>query len=91
MLSVNITFGISMGVTVMPARHSRSHPLPSLVAVGAAISLLAAYLGFWDYVSPTENQDMCIDVEEGASDLYIAGLALIGGLMTLYGHLRGPP
>jgi hypothetical protein len=80
-----------MGVTAMPGRHPRSYPLPSLVAVGAAISLLAAYLGFWDYVSPTENQDMCIDVEEGATDLYIAGLALIGGLMTLYGHFRGPP
>jgi hypothetical protein len=68
----------------------KPHPLLSIVAVGGAISVFAAYLGFWDYVSPTENQDLCIDVEEGATDLYIAGLALIGGLVTLYGHLRGP-
>ncbi len=72
----------------MLARHPRSRPLFNVVAIGGAISVFAAYLGFWDYVSPTENQDMCIDVEEGATDLYIAGLALIGGLITLYGAFR---
>ncbi len=74
----------------MLLRHSRSRPRLGIIAVGGAISVLAAALGFWDYVSPTENQDMCIDVEEGATDLYIAGLALIGGLVTLYGHFQRP-
>ena len=50
--------------------------------------LLAAYLGFWDYIQPSESGDLCIDTEEGAADLEIAGLALIGGLVTLYGHFK---
>ena len=56
--------------------------------IGGAVSLLAAYLGFWDYVQPSESDDLCIDTEEGATDLEIAGLALIGGLVTLYGHFK---
>ncbi len=78
------------GMTIVPARRTSSRLPYYAVAAGAAISVLAACLGFWDYVSPTENQDLCIDVEEGATDLYIAGLALIGGLVTLYGHFRRP-
>ncbi|MGH8511920.1 MAG: hypothetical protein ACREUD_00505 [Gammaproteobacteria bacterium] len=60
------------------------------VVIGGAVSLLAAYLGFWDYIQPSESDDLCIDTEEGAADLEIAGLALIGGLVTLYGHFRHP-
>ena len=56
--------------------------------IGGAVSLLAAYLGFWDYIQPSESDDLCIDTEEGATDLEIAGLALIGGLVTLYGHFK---
>ena len=69
----------------------RQSQLPAWVnpcVIGGAVSLLAAYLGFWDYVQPSESDDLCIDTEEGATDLEIAGLALIGGLVTLYGHFK---
>lgn len=57
--------------------------------IGGAVSVLAACC-FWDYVDrPTDHEDLCIDVEEGISDLEIAGLALLGGLFTLYGSLKG--
>ncbi|MCI0462106.1 MAG: terpene cyclase/mutase family protein, partial [Gemmataceae bacterium] len=55
----------------MPARHPRSHPLPSVVAVGGAISLLAAYLGFWD-VSSSESRT------EGGGNYRIPMTALAG-------------
>lgn len=63
----------------------------NLSLVGASVSLLAAFLGFWDYLQPSESGDMCIDVEEGMTDIEIAGLALLGGLITLYGHYAGRP
>jgi len=72
----------------MNYKQNQLPPWVNPVVVGGGVSLLAAYLGFWDYIQPTESGDLCIDTEEGAADLEIAGLALIGGLVTLYGHLR---
>lgn len=67
---------------------SQLPPWVNPCVIGGAVSLLAAYLGFWDYIQPSESDDLCIDTEEGATDLEIAGLALIGGLVTLYGHFK---
>jgi hypothetical protein len=54
--------------------------------IGGLISVAAGLLGFFDYLVPTATQNVCIDVEEGISDLYIAGLALLGGILAVYGH-----
>ena len=51
--------------------------------IGSVISIAAGLLGFLDYFVPTATQNVCIDVEEGISDLYVAGLALIGGILAL--------
>ena len=72
----------------MKYKQSQLPPWVNPVVIGGGVSLLAAYLGFWDYIQPSESDDLCIDTEEGATDLEIAGLALIGGLVTLYGHFR---
>jgi hypothetical protein len=40
----------------------------------------------WD--TPTAIQNVCIDVEEGISDLYIAGLALLDGTLAIYGRVK---
>ncbi|MDQ3564944.1 MAG: hypothetical protein M3436_12635 [Pseudomonadota bacterium] len=72
----------------MNSKQTQLPPWVNPCVIGGAISLLAAYLGFWDYIQPSESGDLCIDTEEGATDLEIAGLALIGGLVTLYGHFR---
>ncbi len=72
----------------MNSKQSQLPPWVNPVVIGGAVSLFAAYLGFWDYIQPSESDDLCIDTEEGAADLEIAGLALIGGLLTLYGHFR---
>jgi hypothetical protein len=52
------------------------------------VSVAAGLLGFLDYLVSTATQNVCIDVEEGISDLYIAGLALLGGLLAIYGHMK---
>ena len=72
----------------MNSKQSQLPPWVNPFVIGGAVSLLAAYLGFWDYIQPSESDDLCIDTEEGAADLEIAGLALIGGLVTLYGHFK---
>ena len=72
----------------MNSKQNQLPPWVNPVVIGGAVSLLAAYLGFWDYIQPSESDDLCIDTEEGAADLEIAGLALIGGLVTLYGHFK---
>lgn len=54
--------------------------------IGGLISVAAGLLGFFDYLVPTATQNVCIDVEEGISDLYIAGLALLGGILVIYGR-----
>ncbi len=50
--------------------------------------MAAGLLGFLDYLVPTATQNVCIDVGEGISDLYIAGLALLGGLLAIYSHMK---
>jgi hypothetical protein len=67
---------------------SRSPSWFNLPLVGAGVSLFAAFLGFWDYVQPSESADMCFDVEEGMTDLEVASMALLGGLISLYAHYR---
>ena len=52
--------------------------------IGGVVSMAAGLLGFFDYLVPTATQNVCIDVEEGISDLYIAGLALLGGILAIY-------
>jgi hypothetical protein len=56
--------------------------------IGGAVSVAAGLLGFADYIIPAESQDMCIDMEEGISDLYIAGLALLGGIVAIHGRIK---
>ena len=40
----------------------------------------------WD--TSTAAQNVCIDVEEGISDLYIASLALLGGILAIHGSRK---
>jgi hypothetical protein len=56
--------------------------------IGGMVSVAAGLLGFLDYLVPTATQNVCIDVEEGISDLYIAGLALLGGILAIHGHMK---
>ena len=70
------------------SNHPKQGPV-SLGALGGVIALTAGLLGFWDYAVPSVTQNLCVDVEEGMSDLYVAALALLGGIMTLYGRVVG--
>ena len=54
--------------------------------IGGVVAVVAGLLGFLDYLVPT--QIVCIDVEEGITDLYIAGLALLGGILALHGRIK---
>jgi hypothetical protein len=56
--------------------------------IGGVVSIAAGFLGFLDYMVPMASQDICIDVEEGISDLYIAGLALVGGILAISSRTR---
>ncbi len=56
--------------------------------IGGGISVAAGLLGLLDYMVPTATQNVCIDVEEGIVDLYIAGLALLGGIVAIYGDTK---
>ena len=56
--------------------------------IGGVVSIAAGFLGFLDYMVPMASQDMCIDVEEGISDLYIASLALVGGILAISSRTR---
>lgn len=51
--------------------------------IGGGISIAAGLLGFLDYFVSTATQNVCIDVEEGVSDRYVASLALLGGILAL--------
>jgi hypothetical protein len=55
--------------------------------IDGVVSVAAGLLGFLDYLVPTATQNVCIDVEEGISDLYIAGLALLDGILAIHGHM----
>jgi hypothetical protein len=56
--------------------------------IGGVVAVVAGLLGFLDYLVPTTTQNVCIDVEEGITDLYIAGLALLGGILALHGRIK---
>jgi hypothetical protein len=56
--------------------------------IGGVVSVAAGLLGFLDYLVPTATQNLCIDVEEGISDLYIAALALLGGILAIHGRIK---
>lgn len=66
-------------------------PWLNIATLGSAMSISAGIFGFYDYFVPTTFQGSMIDLEENLSDLYIAGLALVGGLFGLYGNLNRTP
>jgi hypothetical protein len=56
--------------------------------IGSVLSLAAGILGFYDYFVPPANLQGLVDLEENLSDLYIAGLALVGGILGARGSLK---
>lgn len=65
-----------------------SPPWLDIGMLGSLMSLAAGILGFYDYFVPTASLPGLIDLEENLSDLYIAGLALIGGILGIRGNLK---
>lgn len=63
-------------------------PWVNLSMLGSLLSVAAGIFGFYDYFLPPASEAGIIDVEENLSDLYIAGLALIGGLLGIYGNVK---
>jgi len=49
----------------MYSNQSQLPPWVNPVVIGGAVSLLAAYLGFWDYIQPTESGDLCYRYRRG--------------------------
>ena len=64
------------------------HSWLSIGVVGGLTAVAAGLIGFLDYFVPSTTQNLCIDVEEGISDLYVAGLALFGGILAIYGRVK---
>jgi hypothetical protein len=48
------------------------------------MSVTGGIAGFYDYFAHSALNDMCIDTEEEFTDVYIAGMALLGGLIGMY-------
>ncbi|MGH8658901.1 MAG: hypothetical protein ACREV4_10650 [Gammaproteobacteria bacterium] len=63
-------------------------PWLNIGMVGSILSLAAGILGFYDYFVPPASLQGLIDLEENLSDLYIAGLALVGGILGFRGSLK---
>lgn len=72
----------------MKRRNNASPSWLNIGMVGSILSLVAGILGFYDYFVPASGLQGLVDLEENLSDLYIAALALIGGLLGIRGNLK---
>ncbi|MCI0353348.1 MAG: hypothetical protein L0Z53_28345 [Acidobacteriales bacterium] len=63
-------------------------PWLNIGMIGGILSLAGGILGFYDYFVPPASLQGLIDLEENLSDLYIAGLALVGGILGIRSSLK---